>query len=437
MKNQLIVLITLNIFVSCKSNDRLSRMCGNIPGGYCYAVWNNDGYMDPRISGRWAAEALRNRAMSGLVGECKFGTPVCDDDFNITDCIDPVYPATDRCDGLDNNCDGTIDNGIYPRTSASWVASYGNDENPCISPTGVCAKAAIECVDGKLTCLFPDNYEESETRCDALDNDCDGMIDENVFDSLPLSDRVCYSGNPLESYSIAPCRPGILHCARGEIVCDQQVVPDAEVCDGVDNDCNGIIDDTGKTQDDEYDVVFVIDTSYSMCDEIGAVSAACDRYAMQFDGNNRFKFAIVVMSEFDPPHVIVDTDFTDFSNIRDRLNNINCDGYGAEASLDSMQLVCDKDNNKLNLSWRESASSIMFVFTDEEAQSYTDPLTSGSDVIDTCTDSGTLPYIWSKTPNDFAVLAAASGGRHFDLVNYYDKIVDDMNTVIISLCANW
>ena len=36
---------------------------------------------------------------------------------------------------------------------------------------------------GGFGCLYPDNYEVTETRCDFRDNDCDGQVDENLLNS--------------------------------------------------------------------------------------------------------------------------------------------------------------------------------------------------------------------------------------------------------------
>ena len=109
-----------------------------------------------------------------------------------------------------------------------------------------------------------------------------------------------------------------------------------------------------------------------MCSYISAVAGALDAYVEQFEDNQHFNFAIVGMSMGGDNLVQIDTDFTNLSDIRDRLLNIGCSGSGFEASIDSMNMVCDSEN-PLGLSWRDDANRLFFMFTDEAEQSYTDP----------------------------------------------------------------
>ncbi|TVQ95566.1 MAG: hypothetical protein EA398_17455 [Deltaproteobacteria bacterium] len=131
------------------------------------------------------------------------------------------------------NADG-IPSPWYTIESETWGA-------PCCylgRCIGVCADAETgpNGPDGLPGCERPDTYEPVELTCDGLDNDCNGIVDH--------VERPCYSGPP-ETRGVGECSDGLEMCINGAWLgdCAGETLPEPEQCDGLDNDCNGIIDD--------------------------------------------------------------------------------------------------------------------------------------------------------------------------------------------------
>ncbi|MEK7524532.1 MAG: M23 family metallopeptidase [Patescibacteria group bacterium] len=119
-------------------------------------------------------------------------------------------PEPERCDGWDNDCDGERDEDIVvPCTSIC-----GQGTQTCYRPwTGVYF----------TPCTAPQPQDEV---CDGLDNDCDGMTDEEL----------------VETYW-NPCYPYPVWCVIGEWMAEEHQEPEEEVCNNYDDDCDGAVDD--------------------------------------------------------------------------------------------------------------------------------------------------------------------------------------------------
>ncbi len=233
----------------CSGIDPIGELCNNLDD-------DCNGVVDGQV-----------RACGSDVGECQGGSQRCTAGaWGV--CVGEIGPVAEICDGLDNDCDGVDDDG-NPGGGA-----------PCGSDVGECVEGAYECIGGELVC---DDVGPSPEVCDGLDNDCDDLIDEGNPEG----------GGDCGLTDEGECELGVEQCLGGEIVCIGEVGPEAEVCDNRDNDCDGLIDegnpgggaecgtDEGECEPGTLDCI----GGELLCiDEVGPSEEICDGLDNDCDG---------------------------------------------------------------------------------------------------------------------------------------------------------
>jgi hypothetical protein len=159
------------------------------------------------------------------VGECQSGLKTCDLAGNYGECTGEVLPTAELCDGKDNDCNAKVDDGL----------------GITVCGTGACQRVVAACTVGQPTDCTPGTPAGSEA-CDGLDDDCDGDVDDGCSCSGSQT-QDCYPGADA-TRGVGACSDGVQSCSAGAWgACEGAVLPTVELCNGIDDDCDGEVDE--------------------------------------------------------------------------------------------------------------------------------------------------------------------------------------------------
>ncbi|MFK7999578.1 MAG: MopE-related protein [Polyangiales bacterium] len=154
------------------------------------------------------------------------------------DNVNGGMPELCNGDGLDENCDGVVNEGC--ECTEDVTCGKSND--------APCTFGVQRCVAGVLSSVCEGEVSPVDETCNDFDDDCDGEVDEEVDEEML---NTYYADTDLDGYGIGDpvmaCAPPGEDYATRAGDCDDgdgQNFPDnAEVCDDRDNNCNSMADE--------------------------------------------------------------------------------------------------------------------------------------------------------------------------------------------------
>jgi MYXO-CTERM domain-containing protein len=219
------------------------------------------------------------------------GNMVCTSDGFGTECdAPPGTPGTEVCNGLDDDCNGLIDDGLM-NCNCNGTQEICNgldddcdtfiDEGPLPGNGDDCGLDIGECSFGSLSCeddgmggasmeCVGGNGPIDET-CNGFDDDCDTFVDEVVRECYTFMDGGCTLG----SGCTGQCQTGLITClpmGGGESMCIGEVGATAELCNGLDDDCDGFTDEDYPNLGDTCD-----NGQLGVCNLPGTIQCTADQ----------------------------------------------------------------------------------------------------------------------------------------------------------------
>ena len=427
-----------------------------------------------------------------LVEPC---STICED--GLTYCVNGNWstctaqiPTEEICDGLDNDCDGDIDEGLECLCTLADVGKL----LPCMEPPLLCGQGYKTCQCTDPTCAeiimspclascywFTDppgadqncdpltGYPLQKEFCNNFDDNCNALIDEDL-----IAD--CYTG-PEGTLGVGICKPGNVVCEAGvwgsygnnifiPDLCADEIIPAEEECNGVDDDCDGITDWNEEIND--TDILFIVDWSGSMQQEINAVLSAMNQFAQYYALEDKLHWGLIIGpknlgSYLEYLELIIDVSpLQDFLAAFGAIGGVNTNGsqemlldalYFAIMNITSQSLfdvsgaiwqediaesVPPKDAFKIK--WRPDSDRIVIIVSDEKPQSFLQPEINENDIKKACAGAINLKvyalgnYNYITSVGQWENITDACGGKQFPLTTSTVDTYNSLMQILDEIC---
>ncbi len=208
---------------------------GTIDEGFTKTTWYRDADGDTYGAAATTTSAcMQPPGFVAAAGDCNDGSSA-------------IHPgAAEVCNGVDDNCDGTADEGVqttfYRDGDGDGYGKPGDSTLACAPPAGYVANGA-DCNDANAS-IHPGAAEV----CNGADDDCNGSSDEGVTSTFHRDQDGDGFGNAAVSVAACAAPAGYVSDATDCNDALASVHPGAtETCNGIDDNCNSVIDEGVKS----------------------------------------------------------------------------------------------------------------------------------------------------------------------------------------------